>query len=256
MLYGGHVKTLEDIQWLKSHHLDFGEVVLKNAESLEFWKSHETGCRGENGFFLVAHGPHEGDPNSYDNLQNNYMPILKETVRTASQMGINFLTTHLWMDSRYVKPEMIESKIEALMILWEFGRNEGVAISLENLSESTTDLERAISAIPGLNLTLDVGHGQLLTETNRSFEIIRDHASHVKHVHMHDNMGGIGVKDDLHLPLGNGIVDFEGIFTALIRSGYSGTITLELKPEELEVSLPVAKSMAGRISKELGLGKS
>lgn len=248
MLYGGHVRKIDDIDWLKNHGLDFGEVVIKDSQSCDYWKSRKTACLRDQNFFLIAHGPHEGNPNSVENLEKNYLPTLRQTVLTLSQLGISFLTTHLWMDSRYVLDDVIEFKIEALDGLRKLGEEYGVTVSLENLSESTVDFRRVISRIPPLSLTLDVGHGQLLTQENRAFEIIRDFSRNVGHVHIHDNMGGTGVKDDLHLPLGKGIVDFDRIFTELIRSGYDGTITLELKPEELEESLAYAKSMINEIN--------
>ena len=253
MLYGGHVRTVDDIKHLKDHGLDFGEVVLKNPQALDYWKGNRNALDCAEAFFFIAHGPHEGDPNNVDNLRNKYLPALKETVRTVSHLGIGFLTTHLWMDSRYVLPDVIDIKIDALRDLQSFGLDHQVVVSLENLSESREDFSRILSNIPELSLTLDVGHGQLLTEENRSFEIIRAFHERVRHVHVHDNLGGVGVKDDLHLPLGEGIVDFEGIFRELIKSGYNGTVTLELKPEELEHSLDWVKSIVNRIVKQLQL---
>ena len=253
MLYGGHVRTVADIYHLKDNCLDFGEVVLKDAQTRDYWNCNRNQLTADEEFFFIAHGPHEGNPNSIDNLHNHYMPALKETVQTVSRLGIGFLTTHLWMDSRYVLSDVIDTKIEALRDLDRFGRERHVVISLENLSESTSDFSRILSNIPELSLTLDVGHGQLLTRQNRSFEIIRDFHSRVRHVHVHDNLGGVGVKDDLHLPLGQGIIDFEGIFHELIKSGYNGTITLELKPEELSYSLARAKSIVSKITERLPL---
>jgi sugar phosphate isomerase/epimerase len=42
---------------------------------------------------------------------------------------------------------------------------------------------------------------------------------------MHDNHGG---RDDLHLPLGSGNMDFRRAIRALKKCGYDGTITLEV----------------------------
>jgi sugar phosphate isomerase/epimerase len=50
-------------------------------------------------------------------------------------------------------------------------------------------------------------------------------------VHLHDNRGGQSKDDDLHLPIGDGTVDFPGIMASLLRVGYDGTMTLEVKPE-------------------------
>ena len=55
----------------------------------------------------------------------------------------------------------------------------------------------------------------------------------IEHVHVHDNFGGKSVKDDLHLPLGDGNVDYPKIFTMLKEKGYDSTITMELKPDDM-----------------------
>jgi sugar phosphate isomerase/epimerase len=39
--------------------------------------------------------------------------------------------------------------------------------------------------------------------------------------------------DDVHLPPGEGIIEFDSIFQKLRRTGYSGKVTLELKTEEI-----------------------
>jgi sugar phosphate isomerase/epimerase len=236
VLYGGHVTSLDDIGYLQDLKFDLGEVVLPNAESRAYWL--DSGIKNEldSGFFLIAHGPREGPPNDINNLWENYFPALRETIDVAQGLAIEFLTIHLWMDCRFVSPEVREEKTRFLRNACAYGHERGVLVSLENLSETATDLRPIMAAIPDLSLTLDVGHGQLLTKTNTSFEIIQHLSSRIKHIHVHDNHGGRGVKDDLHLPVGDGIIDFHGIFRALLKKGYDGTMTLELEREDLDFS--------------------
>lgn len=236
MLYGGHIKSLDHIDILRGLRFDFGEVILKDADSRKFWRDSGISNRFDDGFFMIAHGPFEGPPNDAGNLWEYYLPALKESVDTALAMEMEFLTVHLYTDRRFVKPELVEEKLKALEELVQYGKENRVEIALENLSEPAADLARALDAAPGLSLTLDVGHGELLTETNTSVEIIEALGDFIRHVHLHDNRGGKGPKDDLHLPIGDGIVDFPAILEALIRSGYGRTMTLELKPEELQES--------------------
>ena len=37
----------------------------------------------------------------------------------------------------------------------------------------------------------------------------------IKHIHLHDNLGGDSEKDDLHLPVGQGNINFREIFQGL-----------------------------------------
>jgi sugar phosphate isomerase/epimerase len=116
------------------------------------------------------------------------------------------------VDKRFVKTTAPDFKIELLKKIIDKAREKGILICLENLSENCHDLEVAFDKLPLLNLTLDVGHGQLLREENTSFDIIKQYPDRIKHIHLHNNLGGNMPENDLHLPPGKGIVDFENIF--------------------------------------------
>ncbi len=126
---------------------------------------------------------------------------------------------------------MLTEKIRALKEIVEYGRRNSVAINLENLSESADDLEPAMNEVPNLGLTLDVGHANLVGLGNKSIAIIEKFGRLIRHVHLHDNRGGQSQADDLHLPIGDGTVDFRAIMTSLMNADYDGTLTLEVKPE-------------------------
>ncbi|MFH0959270.1 MAG: sugar phosphate isomerase/epimerase [Pseudomonadota bacterium] len=253
MFFGGHVRNVDDAVFLRESGFTFGEVVLKDKEAREYWRDIDTEPFASADFSLIAHGPHEGDPNSLENLLQNYGPALVETIDSAFQLGASFLTVHLWMDSRYVKAPQIIEKKALLKDLFCYAAEKHVVLSLENLSESASDLALALEEIPEPSITLDIGHGQLLTEINRSFEIINRLGAKIHHVHAHDNSGGSGVKDDLHLPIGDGIVDFRGIIRALLMSGYDNTITLELKRHELLLSRERLERIFRNARKDIGL---
>jgi len=233
MLFGGHVKSISDIQSLRDLGLDFGELVLTDTHAPRLWRDSGVTNRFDDGFFLISHGPFEGEPNDLENLWRKYLPVLKDSVDTAHAMEIRFLTIHLWMDSRFIRPAVIAEKTGALVELVDYARGLGVLIGLENLSEPASDLAAVLKAVPGLGLTLDVGHAELITKRNRSFEIIEQLGALIWHVHLHDNRGGRGPKDDLHLPIGKGRIEFPAVLEALAASGYRGTVTLELKQKDL-----------------------
>jgi sugar phosphate isomerase/epimerase len=123
----------------------------------------------------------------------------------------------------------LAEKIRALKEIVEYGRKNSVAINLENLSETAEDFEPVINQVPDLGLTLDVGHANLDGSENKSIPIIEKFGKLIRHVHLHDNRGGQSKDDDLHLPIGDGTVDFQGIMASLLRAGYQGTMTLEVR---------------------------
>jgi sugar phosphate isomerase/epimerase len=243
MLFGGQIKSIDHIELLMNKGFDFGEVLFRDPASLQFWRDSGVVNRFGSGFFLLAHGPSEGPPNDLDNLRTKYLPELKDSVDAARLMEIAFVTVHLWMDARFVKPNVISGKKQILRELVDYGREKGVSIGLENLSEPADDLADVLDAVPGLLLTLDVGHAQLLSRTNTSFGIIKRLGRALGHVHIHDNRGGKGPNDDLHLPVGDGAIDFPAILQALVASGYNRTITFEVQPGDLERSRNAVQDM-------------
>jgi sugar phosphate isomerase/epimerase len=246
MLFGGHIKAPGDLVILQDLRFDFGELVFGDGEDRLSWRDSGVTSPWESGFFLIAHGPAEGPPNDADRILNRYLPALKDSVDTAASMGIDLLTIHLWMDSRFVKPRIMDLKKKVLRELVGYAGEMEVTISLENLSEPASDLQPVIEAVPGLVLTLDVGHAQLLAKQNRSFEIIEHLGGCIRHVHLHDNRGGKGADDDLHLPIGEGIIDFPAILNRLLTAGYDGTMTLELETEDLNSARESVQRMIAR----------
>jgi sugar phosphate isomerase/epimerase len=152
------------------------------------------------------------------------------------------------MDSRYVERDVLEGKTRLLDEAVAYGMKKRVYLGIENLSEKASDFGPLVEAIPDLRITLDIGHAQLLSKRNRSFELIEELGSRISHIHIHDNRGGKrGPADDLHLPIGEGVIDFESILRALLDTGYDGTMTLELEKDVLVSSRERIKNIIGSL---------
>ena len=247
MFFGAPVRSLDDITRLRRTGFDFGEIAMANAGARRMrWESGLiNGGLGK--FFLMAHGPIEGNPNDAGVLWNRYIPNLMATVDTLNRMSIRSLNIHLLVDRKKVSNLVLAEKIRALKEIVEYGQKNSVAINLENLSETAEDFDPVICQVPDLGLTLDVGHANLGGSENKSSAIIEKFGRLIRHVHLHDNRGGQSKDDDLHLPIGAGTVDFPAIMASLMSTGYNGTMTLEVKPEFQE---------AGRILIETAVKKA
>jgi len=92
-------------------------------------------------------------------------------------------------------------------------------------------------------MTLDLGHGQLLSRPNAAFDFIARFPGRIRHVHLHDNHGGTGVEDDLHLPVGEGSVDFAAILRDLRAAGYDAGFSFEIKAAYVEQSRDAIREM-------------
>ena len=166
-------------------------------------------------------------------LRDKFLPRIKSLMEISRQLEINKATLHFWIDKRWAPAELIRGKLEILSRIVDYGNDFGITVCIENLSERSDSFAPAFEAIPGLRMTLDIGHAQLLAKQNTSFRFIEDYFSRITHIHAHDNNGGTSVKDDLHLALGEGSVDYKAIIKSLVDKGYDSTITMEVKIKDI-----------------------
>lgn len=223
--------------------LEFAEISIQNVKKFQKNINKFLKLSENTDLYYLCHGPREGDPNNVMSLKRNYLPYVLEILDIMPALNMSLLTLHLWMDRRFVKASVIDFKIELLKKITDKARENRIIICLENLSENWQDLKTAFNKLPLLNLTLDVGHAQLLREENTSFGFIKAYPDRIRHVHLHDNLGGNTPEDDLHLPPGRGIVDFKNIFNAINKINYKETATLELKPKETKSCLGFVKKL-------------
>jgi sugar phosphate isomerase/epimerase len=122
----------------------------------------------------------------------------------------------------------IGRNLESLRELLPEARACGVGLMIENLPGEFNTAEQLgdiLEPLGELGLHLDIGHANLMGSQNASEQILAAYGSRVRHVHLHDNMGGHA---DLHLPLGAGNVEFARAVRSLKKCGYDQTITLEV----------------------------
>jgi sugar phosphate isomerase/epimerase len=234
---GGTARSPEDVTSLFDLGLRFAEIPISNpSKFLPLVPVYES-LRNKLGLYYLCHGPKEGDPNDVDTLNQVYVPKVFELFPIMKSLSMRVLTIHLWLDQRFVKKRTLESKLDILRKVVERAADDAILVCIENLSEEVKDMEPAFREIPSLRMTLDLGHGELLCEKNRSMGFIEKVPERIQHIHLHDNRGGTSHTDDLHLPPGQGVIDFKGLFEALHRIRYDRTVTLELKPHEIRQCL-------------------
>jgi len=240
---GGTARSPEDVESLHGLGLQFAEIPITDPKKFSSYKTDYKALKEKLGIFYLSHGPREGDPNDIKALKNVYLPKLRYILSIMPELDMKLLTIHLWLDPRFVSEDAISYKIGLLERVLTRAEDLGITICLENLSETATNMERVFNALPLLQLTLDIGHAQLLSEENTSFGFMTRYPERIKHIHLHDNRGGDSPEDDLHLPVGEGTIDFEKIVKELNVIGYNGTISLELKPWEIKKCLGYVKQI-------------
>jgi sugar phosphate isomerase/epimerase len=120
---------------------------------------------------------------------------------------------------------------ESLEAIVEKAHGLGLCLCLENMFPGTQwlvnpeDFIGIMAKFPTINLTLDTGHAHINdTEERRSLRFIELFADRIGHIHASDNFG----REDSHLPIGAGSVDFPKVAKALKGIGYNDTVTLEV----------------------------
>jgi sugar phosphate isomerase/epimerase len=232
-IIGGRAHSIEQIHEVGKLGYPYVEISLSTPEQIEGELGQLLELKKRYGLFYLAHYPNEGDPVDVANLRNRFLPRMKRLFELSASLGILKGTFHFWLDERRMSHDLVLQKIELIAEMVTSAKSRGIVLCLENLSEPYPSFIPAFEHVPDLRMTLDIGHAQLLTEENTSFGFIRNCFDRIKHIHVHDNKGGASYKDDLHLPLGEGIVDYPRIFSLLKEKGYASTLTMEVKPLEM-----------------------
>ena len=240
---GGTARSPDDVISLYKLGLEFAEISITEPTNFHLLQNEYLTRSGETGLYYLCHGPREGDPNNIHTLETIYFPKLLQILSIMSELEMGLLTLHLWLDPRFVLEETIAYKIGFLKRLTERAGGGGITVCLENLSENADQLTRVFAAVPALNLTLDLGHAELLSKENTSFGFLEKCPDRIKHIHLHDNHGGTSPDDDLHLPVGEGKIDFHKIFQRLHAVHYKETMTLELRPDQIKSCLGYVKHL-------------
>jgi sugar phosphate isomerase/epimerase len=230
---GGRAHNIEEILEVGNFGYPFVEISLDDPATVAGWIPQLLEIKDTTGISFLAHYPNEDNPSDVDVLRNKFLPRIKTLMDLSRQLDITKATLHFWIDQRWAPAALITGKLELLSRIVDYGNEYGITVCIENLSERSESFGPAFDAIPDLRMTLDIGHAQLLSQHNTSFRFIEDHFSRIAHLHVHDNRGGTSVKDDLHLPLGDGIVDYPTIIASLIKRGYDSTIAMEVKSRDM-----------------------
>ncbi len=232
----GRAHRVEEVEAVARSGLSLVEInLLQGQEALaRLGELKAMAQRWDLGY--LVHAPNEGDPNDLKRLGGPFLDDVLKLLGHCVEIKARLLTIHFWMDRRFIPQQVAKEKVRILAQMVREAESREVKVCLENLSEDCQDLSPALKEIPGLGLTLDVGHGELMCSRNRALEILERFPDRVCHVHLHDNLGGNLVGDDLHLPVGEGRIDFRTFLEALLKSGYKGAATLEVPLGAMRVS--------------------
>ena len=223
---------VSEIEWMAAMGFEFIDLTLEPPRAATWQldlnairaalEKHHLPVVGHTAYYLPLSSP-------FESIRRAGVEELKQCLKVFAQLGARWMNLHPDRNAPLHPRNFVnERNLQSLRDLAPVARDCGVGLMIENLPGSfntVRQLAPLLEAMPELGLHLDLGHCNLMVETNSAAELLAAYGTRVRHVHLHDNKGG---KEDLHLPLGTGTVDFPHYIRALKSSGYDGTITLEV----------------------------
>ncbi|KZX10021.1 sugar phosphate isomerase/epimerase family protein [Methanobrevibacter curvatus] len=172
------------------------------------------------------------------NIASTNKAILKASINEIKRsadyihdIGGNILVVHpgrVGFTQRFFNDYGKEIANNAMIETAIYAKDLGVEICFENmpnfegfLYQSTDELDNFLKE-NNLSMTFDIGHKNTIDGKTSSYY------KSVKHIHLHDNDKSF----DSHLPLGQGVIDFDEFFNMYEKNGYNGIYILELNNKQ------------------------
>jgi sugar phosphate isomerase/epimerase len=233
----------DHIAFLKSNRLNV-EIMMYATNWIRAYPHNEVKAMGERleaeGIEVSIHGPlFDLNPGSQDTIIRDYTKfnfmrclnisaLLKASI-VVFHLGLNPLTPQDYRDA-WLRTSMKTWK----PVVSHAGRL-GITIALENMFLNEPHLLRKVIDMvddPHMQACLDVGHVNVYSVVPLE-EWIQALAGNIVKIHINDNDG----RNDLHLPFGEGNVDYAHVYKLLRQYRVNALMTLEMAPDKLPQTL-------------------
>jgi len=125
----------------------------------------------------------------------------------------------------------LQNIITTLQELSEYASSAGTRLMLENVFEPDPRFHEKIFATirsPALGFCLDLGHLKVFSPDSSMDHWLSAVGHRLGELHIHDNAG----QEDDHLPVGQGVCDFDSLFAWLEKNDRCPVLTLEAHDED------------------------
>ena len=162
------------------------------------------------------------------------LKMLSDCVADCGAHGVSVMVIHPCIGYRF--PGVSQIGIDRYARLLEVAERHNVVIGFENLEgeEYLAAVMQAFRHSPACGFCLDTGHEQC---HNYGKDMMALYGDKLCLTHLNDNHGRWAPEDDsflwvwndMHLPPGDGIVDWNGVMDRIEASPYQGPLMCELK---------------------------
>jgi sugar phosphate isomerase/epimerase len=169
----------------------------------------------------------------YESLRKASLRENFDALEAGAELGIEKVVLHpgyITGLGKFLLDKAKKHGMESIEAILKKSIHLGMTVCIENMFPQAQflsqphEFQSIFESFPEIRLTLDIGHANLGGGKNKSSELIQYYGYRISHVHANDNFG----KEDNHLPIGAGIIDFEKILRELKETQYDETITLEV----------------------------
>ncbi|NOK61422.1 MAG: sugar phosphate isomerase/epimerase [Chloroflexi bacterium AL-W] len=158
-----------------------------------------------------------------------------------ADLGVKLVNVHIVRGvGSFGYANMLALNGKSFAELAELAEPHGIRIMVEHPPESglhVDDIRKILNADARLGFHLDVGHANV--GGDRLEVLLKAFNQRLCHVHVSDNRG----RSDDHMPLGAGSIDWPKVIHLLKKSGYDGTITLEVFVQDRDWLLHSAEKL-------------
>lgn len=159
---------------------------------------------------------------------------VRQSMEIAKRMGVRGIVFHTGLLAGFRVPHYLEYwKEENVRFFTRLAREyEGVEIFMENMfdeePQELAELAKAMEEVGNFGVCLDYAHGAVTNCPGK--EWIETLAPYIRHMHINDN----DLRGDLHLPLGEGKIDWNGFQSLIEKHGIKSTVLVEVRGYEAQ----------------------
>jgi sugar phosphate isomerase/epimerase len=243
------------VSFIASNGFEFVELAIEAPEATpELLKEKEQELRDILESYkveVVAHLPWYFEiAHPYTRVRDAFLEEVRSALEVAAAFDAQLAGVHLHRLPKFFREKQQEMHISALHQALAFAEEVGIKLCIENLdlrSFPAESVAKVLEALPELGLVLDVGHAHIGATNEEVLSFIHAFQKRILHVHAHDN----NLREDLHLPIGAGAIEWERILPEL-KSFYDGRVTLEIHSRDSDYLLISRKKFLKLWNQEAG----
>lgn len=166
----------------------------------------------------------------YNNVRNAWIGQACNDMKISKKLGCKLINFHFMVHSSILlkyknsRKAILDNYVRSLKYLCHYAEKNGLRIMLENGEEKFEDYKYILDRVPKLNVHFDVGHAFISGKMKNIKKFFSYFEERIAHIHIHDNHG----KQDEHLPLRKGNINWKNVAFLINKYNYNKTITLEV----------------------------